>query len=144
MRTTKKIILVEDNIADMELTKLAFRKLELPLEVIHVFDGYELIDLLENSNLEDVALILLDLNMPKLGGLEVLKIMDENEELCKLPVIVFSTSSNEEDVYACYEFGANAYVNKPIDINEFHKTIEAIAHFWGDVNVLPAFNNVNL
>ncbi len=144
MRTTKKIILVEDNIANMELTKLAFRKLELPLEVIHVFDGYELIDLLENSNLEDVALILLDLNMPKLGGLEVLKIMDENEELCKLPVIVFSTSSNEEDVYACYEFGANAYVNKPIDINEFHKTIEAIAHFWGDVNVLPAFNNVNL
>ena len=142
MRTTKKIILVEDNLADMELTKLAFRQLELPLEVIHVYDGYELIDLLGTTNLEDVALILLDLNMPKLGGLEVLKIMDKDEELCKLPIIVFSTSSNEADVYACYESGANAYVNKPIDINEFHKTIKAIAHFWGDINVLPSFNKV--
>lgn len=142
MRTTKKIILVEDNLADMELTKLAFRQLDLPLEVIHVYDGYELIDLLGTTNLEDVALILLDLNMPKLGGLEVLKIMDKDEELCKLPIIVFSTSSNEADVYACYESGANAYVNKPIDINEFHKTIKAIAHFWGDINVLPSFNKV--
>ena len=143
MRTTKKIILVEDNVADMELTKLAFRQLELPLEIIHVYDGYELIDLLGTANLEDVALILLDLNMPKLGGLEVLKIMNKDEELCKLPVIVFSTSSNEADVYACYESGANAYVNKPIDINEFHKTIEAIAHFWGDINVLPSFDKVS-
>ena len=143
MRTAKKIILVEDNIADVELTKLAFRQLELPLEVTHVFDGYELIDLLKKLNLEDIALILLDLNMPKMGGLEVLKIMNKDEELCKLPVIVFSTSNNESDVYACYEYGANAYVSKPIDINEFHKTIQAIAHFWGDINVLPSFDKVN-
>ena len=122
---------------------MAFRKLELPLEVIHVFDGYELIDLLKQVNLDEIALILLDLNMPKLGGLEILKIMDKDQELCKLPVIVFSTSSNESDVFACYEYGANAYVSKPIDINEFHKTIQAIAHFWGDINVLPSFDKVN-
>ncbi len=143
MRTAKKIILVEDNIADVELTKLAFRKLELPLEVIHVFDGYELIDLLKKLNLEDIVLILLDLNMPKLGGLDILKIMNKDEEFCKLPVIIFSTSNNESDVYACYEYGANAYVSKPIDINDFHKTIQAIAHFWGDINVLPSFDQVN-
>ena len=143
MKTAKKIILVEDNVADVELTKIAFRKLELPLEIIHVPDGHELIDLLQEVNFDDIALILLDLNMPKIGGLDVLKIMNGDEEMCKLPVIVFSTSSNEEDVFACYEYGANAYVNKPININEFHKTIAAIAHFWGDINVLPAFNNVN-
>ena len=142
MRTANKIILVEDNVADVELTKLAFRKLDLPLEVIHVFDGHQLIDLLKDSNLEEIVLILLDLNMPKLGGLEVLKIMNDDEELCKLPVIVFSTSSDESDVFACYEYGANAYVNKPIDVNEFHKTIQAIAHFWGDINVLPSFDKI--
>lgn len=142
MRTANKVILVEDNLADVELTKLAFEKLEMPLEVIHVFDGYQLIDLLKEENLEDVALILLDLNMPKLSGLEILKIMDKDEDLCKLPVIVFSTSSNESDVYECYEYGANAYVSKPIDINEFHKTIQAIADFWGDINVLPSFDKI--
>lgn len=143
MRTAKKIILVEDNMADVELTKLAFQKLDMPLEVVHVFDGYQLIDLLKELNLEEIALILLDLNMPRLGGLEILKIMNKNPELCKLPVIIFSTSSNDEDVYACYENGANAYVSKPIDINEYHKTIRAIAHFWGDINVLPSFDKVN-
>lgn len=143
MRTAKKIILVEDNIADVELTKLAFQKLDLPLEMIHVPDGYQLIDLLKDLNLEEVALILLDLNMPRLGGLEILKIMNKDSELCKLPVIIFSTSSNDADVYACYENGANAYVSKPIDLNEYHKTIQAIAHFWGDINVLPSFDKVN-
>lgn len=143
MNTAKKIILVEDNVADVELTKMAFNKLELPLEVVHVFDGYELLELLKKLNLEDIALILLDLNMPKIGGLDILKLMSEDEELCKLPVIIFSSSNNESDVFECYEYGANAYVSKPLDINEFHKTIQAIAYFWGDINVLPSFDNVN-
>ena len=141
MRLAKKIILAEDNIADVELTKLAFRELDLQLEIIHVFDGQQLIDLLKVSPLEEIALILLDLNMPKLSGLDVLKIMYQDEELTKLPVVVFSSSSNETDVHTCYEFGANAYVNKPIDIIEFHKAISAIAHFWAEINVLPTFNN---
>ncbi len=143
MKPEKKVILVEDNLADVELTRLAFKKLDMPLEVVHVYDGYKLMELLRKLNLEEIALIMLDLNMPSLGGLDVLKMMNNDPEYCKLPVIVFSTSCNEDDVYACYENGANAYVSKPFDINEFHKTIEAIAHFWGDINVLPTFDKIS-
>ena len=144
MKTAKKIILAEDNIADVELTKLAFKELDLNLEVYHVFDGQQLLDYLKGQSFDEIALILLDLNMPKMGGLDVLKLMYEDEELAKLPVVVFTSSAHKSDVQACYEFGANAYVSKPIDINDFHKTITAIANFWTEINVLPAFNGVSL
>lgn len=144
MRTAKKIILAEDNIADVELTKIAFRELELPLEVVHVFDGQQLIDRLRSEPLDEVALVLLDLNMPRMGGLDVLKVMYQDEELRRLPVVVFTSSSHQTDIYSCYEYGANAYVSKPIDINDFHKTIAAIASFWGEINVLPAFTKVGM
>ncbi len=143
MKNYKKIILAEDNIADVELTKLAFKELNLNLEVCHVFDGQQLMDHLKQHAFDEIALILLDLNMPKMGGLDVLKQMYADEELRKLPVVVFTSSAHESDVYACYENGANAYVSKPIDINDFHKTIAAIANFWTEINVLPAFNSVN-
>jgi len=144
MKTAKKIILAEDNIADVELTKLAFKELGLNLEMHHVFDGEQLLEYLKSESLDNIALILLDLNMPKMGGLDVLKNMYQDEELVKLPVVVFTSSAHESDVQACYEYGANAYVSKPIDINDFHKSIAAIANFWADVNVLPAFNNVKV
>lgn len=143
MKFAKKIILAEDNIADVELTKLAFEELELDLDVYHVFDGQQLMEYLRNQSFDDIALILLDLNMPKMGGLDVLKLMYEDEELRKLPVVVFTSSAHESDVHACYEYGANAYVSKPIDINDFHKTITAIANFWTEINVLPSFSNVH-
>jgi len=143
MKTAKKIILAEDNIADVELTKLAFKELDLNLDVYHVFDGQQLLDYLKQQPFDEIALILLDLNMPKMGGLDVLKLMYNDEELTKLPVVVFTSSAHESDVHACYEYGANAYVSKPIDINDFHKTIEAIANFWTEINVLPAFNGVS-
>jgi two-component system response regulator len=143
MKNFKKIILAEDNIADVELTKLAFKELNLNIEVCHVLDGQLLMDRLKQQPIDDIALILLDLNMPKLGGLDVLKQMYGDEELSKLPVVVFTSSLHESDVHACYEYGANAYVSKPIDINDFHKTIAAIANFWTEINVLPAFNGVN-
>lgn len=142
MKNLRKIILAEDNIADVELTKIAFKELDLNLDVSHVFDGQQLMDLLKSNPLNEVALVLLDLNMPKMGGLDVLKQMYEDEELRKLPVVVFTSSAHESDVHSCYEYGANAYVNKPIDINDFHKTIAAIANFWAEINVLPAFNSV--
>lgn len=143
MKIAKRIILAEDNIADVELTKIAFEELELDLEVYHVFDGQQLLDYLRNQSCDDIALILLDLNMPKMGGLDVLKSMYEDEELAKLPVVVFTSSAHESDVHACYEYGANAYVSKPIDISDFHKTIAAIANFWTEINVLPAFSDIH-
>ncbi len=140
MGSIKKVIVAEDNLADVELTKLAFQELGMPLEVVHVFDGQELIHYVEKGSLDDIVMILLDLNMPRLGGVEVLKTFYGDDEYKKLPVIVFSSSAHETDVKACYDLGANAYVCKPIDINDFNKTIRSIAEFWVQVNVLPSFN----
>lgn len=139
----KKVILAEDNLADVELTKLAFQELDYPLEVVHVIDGQELLSYVQNvqnDTLHDIVLILLDLNMPRLGGVDVLKTFYKDEAFKKLPVIVFSSSAHETDVKTCYDLGANAYVCKPIDINDFNRTIRSIAEFWVDVNVLPSFN----
>ncbi len=135
----KKIILAEDNLADFELTKLAFDELHLPVEIIHVGDGQELITFLQDAPLNEIALMLLDLNMPKINGIEILKMMYHDEVLRKLPVIVLSSSLHESDVLSCYEYGANAYVNKPIDINDFNEIIRSIANFWIGINLGPVY-----
>ncbi len=138
MSQLKKIILAEDNQADVELIKLAFKNVPLPIELHHTYDGQELMDYLRREPLENVALILLDLNMPRMGGLDVLKIMYNDEELRKVPVVVFTSSTHENDVLSCYEHGANAYVGKPIDVDKFQDVINAIAYFWADINVVPS------
>lgn len=140
MAKPKKIILAEDNLADIELTKIAFEETGVPLDLTHVFDGQELLNLLRSEYLGNVALVLLDLNIPKVNGLDVLKIMYNDDELKKLPVIIFTSSVQEADVLACYEYGANAYVIKPTEVGEFNETISAIANFWGEINVLPSYN----
>ncbi len=142
MSSPRKIILAEDNLADAQLTKIAFGELDISLEVVHVVDGQKLLDYLRTEPHEEIALILLDLNMPRMGGLEVLKVMYEDEELRNLPVVVLSSSAHENDVRTCYQYGANAYVCKPIDIDDFHQSIRSIAYFWGEINVLPVFVNI--
>ncbi len=141
MAKPRKIILAEDNLADVELTQRAFEELTLPLEVVHVSDGQELLHLLRMESLDNIALVMLKLNIGKIGGLDVLKTMYHDEELRKLPVIVFNDSIDTDDIVASYEHGANAYVKKPVDILEFNETIRAIANFWGDINVLPSYNS---
>ena len=140
MAKPKKIILAEDNHADAELTRMAFEATTVPLDITHVSDGQELLNLLRSEYLGNVALVLLDLNIPKVSGLDVLKIMYNDEELKKLPVIIFTASVQKAEVLACYEYGANAYVMKPEDRTEFQETISAIANFWGEINVLPSYN----
>ena len=136
----RKIVLAEDNLADVELTRLAFANLDLPIELIHVNDGQELLDYLNEAELSDIALVLLDLNMPRIGGIDLLKMMYNDDEYKKLPVVVLSSSLHETDVITCYEYVANAYVNKPIDINAFNEMIAAIASFWVEINLLPVFH----
>lgn len=141
MGILRKIVLAEDNLADAKLTTLAFQDLDASLEVVHLVDGKELLEYLRTQSHDDIALVLLDLNMPRMGGLEVLKVMYSDEELKHVPVVVLSSSAHESDVKACYDFGANAYVCKPIDIEKFHYSIRSIAQFWGEINVLPVFAN---
>lgn len=142
MNYAKKIILVEDNIADVELTKLSFANLKQQVDILHFFNGQELIDFL-NGNTEiysEVSFILLDLNMPKLGGIDVLRLLGKRPTLKKIPVIVFTSSVHQVDVQTCYELGANAYITKPIDIMEFERAISAIAQFWCGLNILAQPN----
>ena len=129
-----KILLVEDNPADVSLTKKAIQKSELVSQLDVVKDGVEAIKFLQkfkkDSHVDRPDLILLDLNLPKKSGLEVLKEIKEDEDLRIIPVVVLTISSNEEDLLKAYNLHANCFINKPLNIKEFYIIIEFICTFW--------------
>ena len=137
---SKKVILVEDNPADAELTRLAYRDLPGKTELVHCFDGESFFSLLPSLSLNDIQYILLDLNMPRMSGLDVLKKLQADEDWRRLPVIVLTSSMHTPDVVASYDLGANAYVVKPLDLAEFDRAVQAIDQFWGKVNLRPFFS----
>lgn len=141
MRKARKIVLAEDSKADFEIMKNAFDDLTMGLELIHVNDGQELMDFLNQETLSKVAVVMLDLDMPNLDGMEVLKTLYDDEELKKVPVVVFSAISDQPTILSCYDHGANAFVQKPNTAEEYGTTLSAIANFWADINVLPGFNS---
>jgi CheY-like chemotaxis protein len=136
----RKVILVEDNLADVELVKISIRELDAPVELVHVGDGQELLHFLKSASLGEIGVVLLDLNMPKVSGLDVLKFMHNDPILKRVPVVMFTTSSSKSDITKCYELGAKAFVCKPLDINDFNNSIKSIIDFWTGVNMLPAFS----
>ena len=140
MNRYPKIVLVEDNAADAELTNLAFKNISPHAEVINFSNGKDFLEHLDGNQIEPISLVLLDLNMPQMSGSEVLKSLQKNKSWAKIPVVVFSSSKQEEDIQCCYELGANAYVSKPFDFSEYEKTIEAIAGFWTNLNRTPKVN----
>jgi len=129
-----KILLVEDNPADVSLTKKAIQKSELVSQLDVVKDGVEAIKFLQKfkktSHVDRPDLILLDLNLPKKSGLELLKEIKEDEDLRRIPVVVLTISSNEEDLLKAYNLHANCFINKPLNIKEFYIIIEFICTFW--------------
>jgi CheY-like chemotaxis protein len=127
----KKIILIEDNPADAELVKIAVEDLQLMTEVVHLSNHETIFEYLRNSK-QDIHLILLDLNMPRVGGLEILQQLKAHDTWKMIPVVVFSTSSNKNDVLA-----ANAYICKPMDFGVFNETIQSTVDFWLDANMMP-------
>lgn len=136
----KKVILVEDNLADVELVKISVRELENPVELVHIGDGQELLLFFEDAVLSDIAVILLDLNMPRVSGIDVLRHMQQDPNLKKVPVVMFTTSNSKSDIMKCYELGAKAFVCKPLDIFEFNTSIRSIVEFWTGINMLPSFH----
>jgi CheY-like chemotaxis protein len=136
----RKVILVEDNLADVELVKISVRELENPVELVHVGDGQELLNFLKTAVLSEIALILLDLNMPRVSGIDVLRHMQADPNLKKVPVVMFTTSNSKSDIMKCYELGAKAFVCKPLDIFEFNNSIRSIVEFWTGINMLPTFH----
>lgn len=143
MSNFKKILLAEDDPRDVELTLMALTESNLANEVDVVRDGQEALDYLfrrgafENRTGNNPALILLDLKMPKVDGLEVLRAVRDDETVRMTPVVILTSSREERDIVESYKLGVNAYVVKPVDFNQFLEAIKQIGAFWAVVNQPP-------
>ncbi|UVW30418.1 response regulator [Massilia sp. H6] len=139
----KPILLVEDNPHDLELTLIALSKSQLANEVVVMRDGAEALDYLYRRGefagraVGNPAVILLDLKLPKVDGLEVLKEIRQGEALKSVPVVMLTSSKEEQDVVRSYELGVNAYVVKPVDFTEFLRAIADLGIFWAVLNEPP-------
>jgi len=138
------ILLVEDNPDDVELTRRALGRNGIINEMIVVDDGAEALDYLfcrgsyaERDCNEVPAIILLDLKLPKLGGLDVLKQIRENHATSLLPVVVLTSSREEQDILNSYKLGANSYVRKPVDFIQFTEAVKQLGLYWLLLNEKP-------
>jgi CheY-like chemotaxis protein len=146
MKSLKTILLIEDNPKDVELTLEALDEHNLANRVIVVKDGVEALDFLrcknkyEHRNQENPAVMLLDIKMPRMNGLEVLKIIKSDEKLKSIPVVMLTSSREEPDLNESYKLGVNAYVVKPVDFKEFIDAVKEVGIFWAMINELPVEN----
>jgi len=130
MRNTKPILLVEDDAVDIMTIKRSFEEIHVS-NTIHVAgNGEEALALLNNPQNELPCVILLDLTMPKMGGIEFLKIVKSNEQLKQIPVIVLTTSRNTQDKMSSFELNAAGYIVKPADYQHFVEAIKIINQYW--------------
>lgn len=136
------ILLVEDNEGDIILTKEAFEDAKIINELSIVRDGKEAIDFLSKvGKYADVStpnLILLDINLPKKNGHEVLKFIKENDDIKHIPVIMLTTSSSDKDINKSYESYANCYITKPVEVEDFLEIVSKIEDFWISIVKLPS------
>lgn len=138
----KIILLVEDNPDDVQLTMRAFKENNIFNELKILQDGVEALEYLLQAAVGDndhlmPAVILLDLKLPRRDGLEVLVHIRSHDRLRKLPVIVLTSSREERDIRRCYDSGANSYIRKPVDFEEFTDVIRQIGSYWLKLNELP-------
>jgi CheY-like chemotaxis protein len=138
-----RILIVEDDPKDVELTLTALEEFNLANEIIVVHDGEEALDYLhyrgqfQSRGTDNPAVMLLDLKLPKVDGLDVLKQVKSDEKLRMIPVVVLTSSNQEKDMVASYKLGVNAYVVKPVDFHEFVNAIRELGVFWGVINEPP-------
>ncbi len=143
MSTLKPILIVEDNPNDLELTLNALEKSRLANEVVVTRDGAEAADYLFRRNAYagrpsgNPAVVLLDLKLPKIDGLELLRLVRANEETGRTPIVLLTSSKEERDVVNGYKLGVNAYVVKPVAFNEFVQAIQDLGVFWAVLNEPP-------
>lgn len=135
------ILLVEDSPGDVRLTQEALRSSTVD-HVLHVVgDGVEALDFLRqrgaHADAPDASLILLDLNLPKMDGREVLAEIKRDNDLRRVPVVVLTTSDADEDILGSYDLSANCYIQKPVDLTQFMRAVEVIEAFWMDLVKLP-------
>jgi two-component system, response regulator len=138
------LLLVEDNPSDVALTERAFQKAHIVNEMVVAQDGQEALDYLWGAGAyagrdaaELPALVLLDLKLPKVSGLDVLRQIRGGARTRRLPVVILTTSKEEQDVAAGYDLGANSYIRKPVDFHQFAAAIEQLGLYWLVLNEAP-------
>jgi len=140
--TSIEILLVEDNLGDARLAKEALADSKFQNNLNIVYDGVEAMDYLQKngkySNAVTPDLILLDLNLPRKDGREVLAEIKNDDKLKIIPVVILTTSSAEEDILRTYNLHANCFITKPIDLNQFIKVVKSIEDFWISIVKLPS------
>jgi CheY-like chemotaxis protein len=133
------ILLVEDNPVDIDLTLRAFARRKLANPVLVARDGEEALEWIPRWEAGETkpAVILLDLNMPRVDGLTVLQTLKNHPEFCKIPVVILTTSKEDRDIDKAYELGVNSYIVKPVDFDNFMEVAQQIELYWCVYNVLP-------
>ena len=144
MKDNKKILLVEDNPDDIELTLRAFRKNNIKNEIIIKRDGAEALDFFfgkdgvaVNNNKDLPILTMLDLKLPKIDGLDVLKKIRSDKRTKLIPVVILTSSNEQSDLLSGYELGCNSYIRKPVDFNQFTDTVKQLGFYWLLINEIP-------
>ena len=143
MSKLRTILLAEDSPADAEMAIDALRDAHLANPIVHVEDGVEALDyLLRRGRFadrvdEDPAVLLLDIKMPRMDGLEVLQKLRADENLRRLPVVILSSSREESDLARSWDLGVKAYVVKPVDVDQFFDAVKALGKFWAVFNEIP-------
>ena len=146
MKTNDYVLLVEDNDDDIELTKLAFKQNKFANKIKVIKDGEGALNFLlrrDNNELDQLGkpiFILLDINLPKVDGMDILQQLKKDPNVKHIPVIMLTTSSQDEDIVRSYDLGANSYVRKPVDYQEFVKVINNLGIYWLAVNQMPGHN----
>ena len=142
-RDLRTILLVEDSQADAEMTMDALNDAHLANPVVHVEDGVDCLDYLHARGAwaqrepGDPAVVLLDIKMPRMNGLDVLKTMRTDEHMRRIPVVILSSSREERDLARSWDLGANAYVIKPVDVDQFFEAVRTLGQFWAVLNQAP-------
>lgn len=139
-----RVLLVEDNADDEALILRAFRRTALPHDIVVTHDGAEALEFLfgsttgeSPSDVELPMVMFLDLKLPKLSGLDVLRRVRAQERTRSLPVVILTSSKEQEDIERCYELGANSYVNKPVDFTKFAEAVQDMGKYWLMLNEPP-------
>jgi CheY-like chemotaxis protein len=137
-----EILLVEDNAGDVRLTREALKEGQVPVNLTVATDGVEATEMLQrrngHANSTRPDLILLDLNLPKKDGRQVLQEIKKDPELMRIPVVVLTTSNADSDIRATYDAHANCYITKPVDMDQFVDIVKLLEEFWFTVVKLPA------
>jgi two-component system, response regulator len=139
---SKSILLVEDNLSDIDLTIRAFQRAQIHNELIIAEDGQQALDMLigddpQIQKMELPALVLLDISLPKVDGIEVLRMIRQNKFTHNQTVVILTSSTEERDMKQAYDLGANSYIRKPVDFNQFSSVIQSLGNYWLSINEIP-------